>query len=107
MTGDGILIVGGGLASQRCVETLRARGYEGRIADGLRRARAALRPPAALQGAARRRASEESEVGFRPAGWYADQRVELLFGAAPWGSTPKRRRRAARRRQRARATRTC
>ena len=32
MTGEGILIVGGGLASQRCIETLRARGYEGRIA---------------------------------------------------------------------------
>ena len=31
MTGDGILIAGGGLASQRAIETLRARGYEGRI----------------------------------------------------------------------------
>src|SRR5262249_23147834 len=26
--GDGILIVGGGLAAQRCAETLRNRGYE-------------------------------------------------------------------------------
>ena len=30
---------------------------------------------------------EESEVGFRPAGWYADQWVELIFAAAPWDST--------------------
>ena len=28
---EGVLIVGGGLAGQRCAETLRRRGYEGRV----------------------------------------------------------------------------
>jgi hypothetical protein len=39
---DGILIAGGGLAGQRCAETLRRAGYEGRVRDGVRRA---ARPP--------------------------------------------------------------
>ena len=38
----GVLIVGGGLAAQRCGETLRRRGYEGACAIVVRRGRAAL-----------------------------------------------------------------
>ena len=42
MEDQGVVIVGGGLAAQRCAETLRRRGYEGAGADRLRRARSAL-----------------------------------------------------------------
>ena len=81
MTGEGILIVGGGLASQRCIETLRARGYEGRIAMVCAEAELPYdRPPLSkgmLAGDV-----EESEVGFRPASWYVDQCVELIFRRA-------------------------
>jgi 3-phenylpropionate/trans-cinnamate dioxygenase ferredoxin reductase component len=28
---DGVVIVGGGLAAQRCCETLRAKGYDGPV----------------------------------------------------------------------------
>jgi NADPH-dependent 2,4-dienoyl-CoA reductase/sulfur reductase-like enzyme len=78
MRDDGVVIVGGGLAAQRCVETLRARGYEGRI--GLVCGEAELpydRPP--LSKSLLAGELDEAEVGFRPARWYADQRVELTF----------------------------
>lgn len=31
MKDSGVVIVGGGLAAQRCAEALRRRGYEGRV----------------------------------------------------------------------------
>ncbi len=78
MTGEGILIVGGGLASQRCIETLRARGYEGRIAMVCGESELPYDRPPLSKGLL---AGEVEEVWFRPAGWYADQRVELTFTA--------------------------
>jgi 3-phenylpropionate/trans-cinnamate dioxygenase ferredoxin reductase component len=90
MRSDGVVIVGGGLASQRCVETLRARGYEGRIAMVCGEAELPYdRPP--LSKGLLAGELDESEVGFRPARWYADQRVELSFRRAV-GLDAKRRR---------------
>jgi NADPH-dependent 2,4-dienoyl-CoA reductase/sulfur reductase-like enzyme len=81
MRGEGVLIVGGGLASQRCVETLRTRGYADRIRLVCGEAELPYdRPP--LSKGLLAGELDESEVGFRPASWYTDQRVELTFRRA-------------------------
>lgn len=80
MKDPGIVIVGGGLAAQRCAETLRRRGYEAPVRIVCGEAEAPYdRPPlskAVLAGGA-----EEGTTAFRPADWYAEQEVELLLGA--------------------------
>jgi NADPH-dependent 2,4-dienoyl-CoA reductase/sulfur reductase-like enzyme len=81
MKDQGVVIVGGGLASQRCVETLRGRGYEGPIRMVCGEGQLPYdRPP--LSKGVLAGELDESEVGFRPARWYADQRVELIFRRA-------------------------
>jgi NADPH-dependent 2,4-dienoyl-CoA reductase/sulfur reductase-like enzyme len=67
-----ILIAGGGLAAQRAAETLRARGHDGAIQVICAEPVAPYdRPPL----------SKELEgTPFRPAGWYADNDIELLLG---------------------------
>jgi 3-phenylpropionate/trans-cinnamate dioxygenase ferredoxin reductase component len=83
----GVAIVGGGLAAQRCAETLRRKGYEG----PLRILSAESEPPydrpplskAVLAGEA-----EESSVAFRPADWYEENAVELILGARAAGLEP-------------------
>ena len=81
MTGEGTLIVGGGLASQRCIETLRARGYESRIAMVCAEAELPYDRPPLSKGMLAGEV-EESEVDFRPASWYVDQCIELIFRRA-------------------------
>ena len=77
---DGIVIAGGGLAGQRCAETLRRAGYEGRIRMLCGEPRAPYdRPP--LSKAVLAGAEAEDGLGLRPASWYADRDVELLLGA--------------------------
>jgi NADPH-dependent 2,4-dienoyl-CoA reductase/sulfur reductase-like enzyme len=83
----GVVIVGGGLAGQRCAETLRRRGYEGpvRVLCGENEA-PYDRPPlskAVLAGTA-----AEETVAFRPAGWYEENSVELTLGARAEGLEP-------------------
>ena len=74
-----VLIVGGGLAAQRAVETLRARGHRGRI-------RVVCAEPVAPYD--RPPLSKEllfaggGDPAFRPASWYDEQDVELLLGRA-------------------------
>ena len=92
MTAEGVLIIGGGLASQRAIETLRARGYDGPYPAGLRRGRAALRPARRSRRGCSPERREEAEIGFRPARWYADERVELVFGHRATRLDEKRRR---------------
>ena len=74
----GILVVGGGLASQRCVETLRSRGYDGRIRVVCGEPELPYdRPPLSkgmLAGELRDR-----DVAFRDPDWYEDNRVELIL----------------------------
>jgi NADPH-dependent 2,4-dienoyl-CoA reductase/sulfur reductase-like enzyme len=80
MEDNGVLIVGGGLAAQRCAEALRRRGYEGRVRIVCAEPEPPYdRPPLSKELLAGT-ASEES-VAYRPAWWYEEKRVELLLGA--------------------------
>jgi NADPH-dependent 2,4-dienoyl-CoA reductase/sulfur reductase-like enzyme len=79
MNGDGILMVGGGLAAQRCAEALRRRGYGGPVRMVCAEPDPPYdRPPLSkelLAGAA-----DEDSVAYRPSWWYEEKRVELLLG---------------------------
>jgi NADPH-dependent 2,4-dienoyl-CoA reductase/sulfur reductase-like enzyme len=84
----GVLIVGGGLAAQRCAEALRRRGYDGPV----RMACAEPEPPydrpplskEVLSGAA-----GDDSVGYRPRWWYEESEVELLLGARAVSLDPR------------------
>jgi len=75
----GVVIVGGGLASQRCVETLRSRGFEGRIRLVCGEPELPYDRPPLSKGMLAGELSD-SELAFRPADWYSDHAVELLLG---------------------------
>jgi 3-phenylpropionate/trans-cinnamate dioxygenase ferredoxin reductase component len=72
-----LVIVGGGLAAQRCCETLRAAGDDRPVTIlSAEPVRPYDRPPLskdALAGVA--------DVAFRPPAWYAEQGIELRLGA--------------------------
>lgn len=75
----GVLIVGAGLAAQRCCEALRRKGYEGRIRIvGDEPERPYDRPPLSKEMLAG--AVEEEALSFRPLNWYEQHGVELLLG---------------------------
>jgi NADPH-dependent 2,4-dienoyl-CoA reductase/sulfur reductase-like enzyme len=79
MKDNGVLIVGGGLAAQRCAEGLRRRGYDG----PLRMASAEQDPPydrPPLSKEVLAGAVEEGTVAFRPTWWYEEKEIELLLG---------------------------
>jgi NADPH-dependent 2,4-dienoyl-CoA reductase/sulfur reductase-like enzyme len=90
MDDQGVLIVGGGLAAQRCAETLRRRGYEGPV----RIVSAELDPPydrpplskELLAGTA-----EEDSVAYRPGWWYEEKEVELVLGTRAEALDPEAR----------------
>jgi NADPH-dependent 2,4-dienoyl-CoA reductase/sulfur reductase-like enzyme len=91
MSGDGVLIVGGGLASQRAVETLRSRGYDGPIRMVCGEAQLPYdRPPLSKELLAGK--VGEAEIAFRPVRWYAEQAVELVLGLRATALDPRRRR---------------
>jgi NADPH-dependent 2,4-dienoyl-CoA reductase/sulfur reductase-like enzyme len=74
----GLLIVGGGLAAQRCCETLRALGHDGPITIAGAEHRAPYdRPPLSKEGLA----DATADPRFRPREWYAEHAVELRLGA--------------------------
>ena len=76
---DGIVIAGGGLAGQRCAETLRRGGYEGAIRMVCGEPHAPYdRPP--LSKAVLASAQAEGDLSLRPAGWHAEHGVELALG---------------------------
>ena len=80
MTDNGVLIVGGGLAAQRCAETLRRRGYEGTVRMVCAEPDPPYdRPPLSKELLAGTVAEET--VAYRPAWWYEEKKVELLLGA--------------------------
>lgn len=85
-----VLIAGGGLAAQRCCESLRRLGHEGRITILCEeRARPYDRPP--LSKGFITSPAESRELAFRPADWYADHEVELLLGTEACELDPTRR----------------
>lgn len=78
MKDRGVLIAGGGLAAQRCAETLRRRGYEGSVRMICAEPEPPYdRPPLSkelLAGTA-----EEEALAYRPTWWYEEKGVELLL----------------------------
>jgi NADPH-dependent 2,4-dienoyl-CoA reductase/sulfur reductase-like enzyme len=79
MNDRGVLVVGGGLAAQRCAETLRRRGHEG----PLRIICAEPDPPydrPPLSKGLLAGTIEDGSVAYRPASWYEENEVELIFG---------------------------
>ncbi len=87
----GTLIVGGGLAGQRAAEALRRRGYEETIRIVCGEPEPPYdRPPLSKEVLAGTAAEEE--VAYRPAGWYAENEVELSLGVRAEALDPARRR---------------
>jgi 3-phenylpropionate/trans-cinnamate dioxygenase ferredoxin reductase component len=82
--GEGLVIVGGGLAAQRCAETLRRGGFESRVRIVCGEAhRPYDRPPLSKEVLTVDGEPESSE--FRPATWYAEHEVELIGGTRASG----------------------
>ena len=74
-----IVLAGGGLAAQRCAETLRREGYAGAIRMVCAEPHAPYdRPPLSKQLLAG--TCDEPSLALRPADWYAAHDVELLLG---------------------------
>ena len=83
----GALIVGGGLAGQRCAESLRRGDYDGPIRMISAEAhRPYDRPP--LSKDLLRGASAEEPPALRPAAWYSDHDVDLRLGVRATGLYP-------------------
>ncbi|MGN6664736.1 MAG: NAD(P)/FAD-dependent oxidoreductase [Solirubrobacterales bacterium] len=89
--GAGTVIAGGGLAAQRCAETLRRRGYQGPIRVLCAEPEPPYdRPP--LSKAALADGVEPAALAFRPLAWYRDHEVELLLQASAASLDPAGRR---------------
>src|SRR5437588_2064614 len=78
LSSDGIVIVGGGLAGQRCAESLRRHGYDAAIRMVCAEPhRPYDRPPLSkelLSGP-----GDHATVAFRDDEWYAEQSIDLLL----------------------------
>ncbi len=82
--GAGIVIVGGGLAGQRCAETLRSAGYEDPIRIVCAEAELPYdRPP--LSKALLAGEIDAARSAFAQPRWYADNAVELILGRRATG----------------------
>jgi 3-phenylpropionate/trans-cinnamate dioxygenase ferredoxin reductase component len=80
MKDQGVVIVGAGLAAQRCAETLRRRGYEAPVRIvGAEPEAPYDRPP--LSKAVLAGSTADESTAFRAPEWYEEQEVELLLGA--------------------------
>lgn len=87
MKDHGVLIVGGGLAAQRCAEGLRRRGYEGPIRLVCAEPEPPYdRPPLSKELLAG--TVDEESVAYRPRWWYEEKEVELLLGVRAAGLDP-------------------
>lgn len=88
--GHGVLIAGGGLAAQRCCETLRASGYDGRVRMVCAERHAPYDRPPLSKGLL---AGDvvPAQLALRPHGWHAEHGVELALGERAAGLDPGRR----------------
>jgi len=85
-----IVLAGGGLAAQRCAETLRREGYHGAIQMVCAEPHAPYdRPPLSKELLDGSRAG--GTLAFRPPAWYTDHDVELLLGVAAAALRPRER----------------
>jgi NADPH-dependent 2,4-dienoyl-CoA reductase/sulfur reductase-like enzyme len=90
MSDQGVLIVGGGLAAQRCAETLRRRGYDGAVRIVCAEPDPPYdRPPLSKELLAG--TIEEDSVAYRPAWWYEEKQVDLLLDARAEALDPRAR----------------
>ncbi|HXR28933.1 MAG TPA: FAD-dependent oxidoreductase [Solirubrobacteraceae bacterium] len=81
---SGVLIAGGGLAAQRCAETLRRSGYEGAVTMVCGEPHLPYdRPP--LSKEVLHDTHAERRLAFRPEDWYGERQVELLLGVEARG----------------------
>jgi NADPH-dependent 2,4-dienoyl-CoA reductase/sulfur reductase-like enzyme len=79
MKDNGVVIVGGGLAAQRCAETLRRRGYDGAVQMVCAEPDPPYdRPPLSKELLAGDLGEET--VAYRPVQWYEEKQVDLLLG---------------------------
>jgi len=76
-----VLIAGGGLAAQRCCETLRRGGFDGRIVVLCEEPRAPYDRPA-LSKAVLMGELEVGTLAYREPRWYGEHEIELLLGTA-------------------------
>jgi 3-phenylpropionate/trans-cinnamate dioxygenase ferredoxin reductase component len=76
MTGT-VLIAGAGLSGSRCAETLRARGWEGRVLLVGDEPHAPYERPALSKQLL---AGERHDIALRPDAFWAEQRIELVLG---------------------------
>jgi len=90
-TANSIVIVGGGLAGQRCAEALRRSGYEGPIRMVCAERRAPYdRPPLSKQVLTGSVTAES--LAYRPVAWYEQHEVDLLLGIRATALRPAERR---------------
>jgi 3-phenylpropionate/trans-cinnamate dioxygenase ferredoxin reductase component len=87
---DGVLIAGGGLAAQRCCETLRSQGFEGPIRIICEEERRPYDRPPLSKGVLSGDEDPES-LAFRETDWYVEGEVELLLGERAVALDPGRR----------------
>lgn len=88
---DGIVIIGGGLAGQRCIETLRRNGYAGPIRLVCGEPHLPYdRPPLSKELLAG--TSSHPGSGYRPGRWYEEQEIDVLLGVSATELDPVRRR---------------
>lgn len=84
----GVVIAGGGLAAQRCAETLRRCGWEGPVTIACaEQSRPYDRPP--LSKEVLHSEDAEERLAFRPAAWYEDKGIDLLLGAGAGALRPQ------------------
>ena len=88
---DGIVIAGGGLAGQRCAESLRRGGYERAVRIVCSEPhRPYDRPPLSKELLAD--PACDDPLPYRPERWYEDQSVDLLLGVSAAALDPGERR---------------